>query len=174
MSIHELAIVLNVLSIVFSLAIWVLMRFRHSLPPWSALSRVSQLVNRYLFVFNQPALQSNTVLPHYFSNYEEGDMDQLGMGEKFGDGCVVGMSNGVVTISPASNGADQSGGAGQKKPPASPTSPTGPGSTSTYSSSSASTFNRYQLEWNQAFLAMHALGVTLFSLLFVFGYLLIR
>lgn len=35
-------------------------------------------------------------------------------------------------------------------------------------------WGRYQTEWNAAFAAIHALGVTLLSIVFVFGYLLIR
>lgn len=33
---------------------------------------------------------------------------------------------------------------------------------------------RYQADWTAAFLAVHALGVTVLSIFFIFGYLLIR
>jgi hypothetical protein len=52
MAIHELAIVLNTISIVVSVLIWMFSRIRRSLPPWNWLIRASQIVNKFVCVFN--------------------------------------------------------------------------------------------------------------------------
>ncbi|KAH7728300.1 CBN-LGC-21 protein [Aphelenchoides avenae] len=61
MAIHELAIVLNTISIVVSLVIWMLSRFRRTLPPWNWLIRASTVVNKFVCVFNTPAEWSGNV-----------------------------------------------------------------------------------------------------------------
>uniref|UniRef100_A0A915EKY2 Neurotransmitter-gated ion-channel ligand-binding domain-containing protein n=1 Tax=Ditylenchus dipsaci TaxID=166011 RepID=A0A915EKY2_9BILA len=88
MAIHELAIVLNVISIVFSLTIWMFSRLRRDLPPWGWLIKTSQIINKFVFVFNTPSNLNET--PDHYCYYDpNNDMDNLEL-EKGG-------ANGVPT-----------------------------------------------------------------------------
>uniref|UniRef100_A0A7E4ZTM0 Neur_chan_LBD domain-containing protein n=1 Tax=Panagrellus redivivus TaxID=6233 RepID=A0A7E4ZTM0_PANRE len=49
---HEFAMVMNTISIVASVLIWMLSRIKRTLPPWGWLIKASQIINRFICVFN--------------------------------------------------------------------------------------------------------------------------
>ncbi|KAK0390494.1 hypothetical protein QR680_019377 [Steinernema hermaphroditum] len=48
----EFAIVMNTVSIITSILVWMFMRLKRTLPPWGWLSQASQIINRVLCIFN--------------------------------------------------------------------------------------------------------------------------
>ncbi|KAI6192167.1 Neur-chan-LBD domain-containing protein [Aphelenchoides bicaudatus] len=55
MAVHELAIVLNTLSIVTSILLLMQSRIKRTLPPWNWLIRASQIINKFVCAFNSAA-----------------------------------------------------------------------------------------------------------------------
>ncbi|KAI6221905.1 Neur-chan-LBD domain-containing protein [Aphelenchoides fujianensis] len=55
MAIHELAIVMNTISIITSVLLWMQSRMRRTLPPWGWLIQGSQIINKFVCVFNSTA-----------------------------------------------------------------------------------------------------------------------
>uniref|UniRef100_A0AC34FEJ4 Neurotransmitter-gated ion-channel ligand-binding domain-containing protein n=1 Tax=Panagrolaimus sp. ES5 TaxID=591445 RepID=A0AC34FEJ4_9BILA len=52
LAIHEFAMIMNTISIVASVIVWMLSRIKRNLPPWGWLIRASQIINRFICVFN--------------------------------------------------------------------------------------------------------------------------
>ncbi|KAI1700724.1 neurotransmitter-gated ion-channel ligand binding domain-containing protein [Ditylenchus destructor] len=152
-AIHELAIVLNVISIIFSMVVWMFASLRRDLPPWGWLTRLTQIINKFIFVFNSP--RQNAPIDHCCYFDPQNDIDSLQL-EK---------------TDPTSRTANGS----------SPVSPSNSGPITKFSGSNAGSAlrntgagGRYQADWIAAFMAIHSLGVTFLSLIFIFGYLVIR
>ncbi|KAE9547467.1 hypothetical protein FO519_009322 [Halicephalobus sp. NKZ332] len=109
LAVHEFAMVLNTISLIASILIWMLSRIKRTLPPWSWLINASNIINRFICVFNS-----------------------------------VDENDGAFEL-------EKSGIPGESNPQ-----------------------SRYQSDWEAAFLAIHGITVTFFSVIFILGYFFIR